>query len=161
MAYFKRVAEEYDLLKYVRLKRQIVGAAWDDRKQEWTIQVENVDTGERIEDRCHVLINASGVLKSVPVLTAVDVTNIINFFSKWKWPTIPGREKFKGMMLHSANWVTSADLTGKRVAVIGGGSSGVQIVPNIQPSKIPVLMNGQDCQLIITISRDLSEVLRP
>lgn len=36
-------------------------------------------------------------------------------------------------MLHSANWDDTVDLKGKRVAVIGGGSSAVQIVPNIQP----------------------------
>ncbi|EME42128.1 hypothetical protein DOTSEDRAFT_89605 [Dothistroma septosporum NZE10] len=115
LAYFKRVAEEHNLLQYVRLNRQVVGAAWDDRKQEWSVQVEDVKTGERVEDRCNFLINASGVL------------------NKWKWPAINGRENFKGLMLHSANWDTNADLRGERVAVIGGGSSAVQIVPNIQP----------------------------
>lgn len=37
-------------------------------------------------------------------------------------------------MLHSAAWDDKVDLAGKRVAVIGGGSSAVQVVPNIQPS---------------------------
>lgn len=55
-------------------------------------------------------------------------------FSKWKWPAIKGRETFKGSMVHSANWDDSVQLEGKRVAVIGSGSSAVQIVPNIQPS---------------------------
>ena len=41
--------------------------------------------------------------------------------------------------MHSAAWDGSYDLTNKTVAVIGGGSSAVQIVPNIQPSKSPVL----------------------
>lgn len=53
--------------------------------------------------------------------------------SKWKWPAIPNREQFKGQMLHSANWDDSIQLQGKRVGVIGSGSSAVQIVPNIQP----------------------------
>lgn len=53
--------------------------------------------------------------------------------SKWKWPTIPSREHFKGQMLHSASWDDSIQLEGKRVGVIGSGSSAVQIVPNIQP----------------------------
>lgn len=55
--------------------------------------------------------------------------------SKWKWPNIPGRESFKGPMLHSANWDDSVSLQGKRVGVIGGGSSAVQIVPNLQPGQ--------------------------
>lgn len=56
-------------------------------------------------------------------------------FSKWKWPAIPGRESFKGPILHSANWDESIQLAGKKVGVIGSGSSAVQIVPNIQPSE--------------------------
>lgn len=39
-------------------------------------------------------------------------------------------------MLHSANWDNSISLEGKRVGVIGSGSSAVQIVPNIQPSEL-------------------------
>lgn len=44
-------------------------------------------------------------------------------------------------MLHSANWDYSVSLEGKRVGVIGGGSSAVQIVPNIQPGKKRILTN--------------------
>lgn len=40
-------------------------------------------------------------------------------------------------MLHSANWDDGVVLEGKRVGVIGGGSSAVQIVPNIQPHMFP------------------------
>ena len=47
---------------------------------------------------------------------------------------IPGRESFKGDMLHSAIWPKDFDLTDKRVAIIGVGSTAVQIVPAIQPS---------------------------
>ena len=42
-------------------------------------------------------------------------------------------EEFTGKLMHSAAWDGNFDLTGKTVAVIGGGSSAVQIVPNIQP----------------------------
>lgn len=54
--------------------------------------------------------------------------------SKWKWPEIEGRELFKGPMMHSANWDESVDFKDKTVAVIGAGSSGIQIVPALQPS---------------------------
>ncbi|KAM0349113.1 hypothetical protein ACHAP4_010603 [Fusarium culmorum] len=53
--------------------------------------------------------------------------------TKWQWPDIPGLESFKGLRLHPARRDTSVDLTGKRVAVIGAGSSTLQIVPTIQP----------------------------
>jgi cation diffusion facilitator CzcD-associated flavoprotein CzcO len=39
----------------------------------------------------------------------------------WEWPTAPGREKFKGKMMHTAAWDDEYDVTGKNVAVIGYG----------------------------------------
>lgn len=60
--------------------------------------------------------------------------------SNWKWPDIPGRESFKGPVLHSAVWDSSVDLKGKTVAVIGSGSSAVQIIPAIHP-----LVNHMKC----------------
>lgn len=51
--------------------------------------------------------------------------------SNWKWPNIEGIETFKGKLLHSARWDQEYDFTGKRVASIGIGSSGIQIVPQL------------------------------
>ncbi|KAH6685981.1 steroid monooxygenase [Plectosphaerella plurivora] len=116
LQYFKDVADKYDLNKYVRLEHTVVGAHWNEAEQLWHVHVQDGDDPNAIfVDKCNVFINASGVL------------------NKWKWPAIPGRETFHGSMLHSANWDDSIPLEGKRVAVIGGGSSAVQIVPNIQP----------------------------
>jgi cation diffusion facilitator CzcD-associated flavoprotein CzcO len=60
---------------------------------------------------------------------------IINtgWLSSWKYPNIAGIDTFKGKLMHSANWDNAYDLSGKTVAVIGGGSSAVQIIPSIQP----------------------------
>lgn len=58
---------------------------------------------------------------------------ILTQYSNWKWPDIPGLHSFKGKLLHSAAWDKNADWRGKKVAVLGCGSSGVQIVPTIQP----------------------------
>lgn len=55
--------------------------------------------------------------------------------SNWKWPEIPGLHDFQGDLVHSANWPEKFDDTGKTVALIGNGSSGVQILPEIQKSK--------------------------
>lgn len=52
-------------------------------------------------------------------------------FSSWRWPRIPGIEDFQGKLLHSADWDTSYDWTDKSIAVIGIGSSGVQILPQV------------------------------
>ena len=51
--------------------------------------------------------------------------------SNWKWPEIEGLHEFKGKLCHTANFDTTLDLKGKRVAVIGVGSSGIQITATI------------------------------
>ena len=55
--------------------------------------------------------------------------------SNWKWPNIPGIQSYTGTLIHSAKWDTDVQLAGKTVAVIGSGSSAIQIVPKLQKSK--------------------------
>jgi len=50
-----------------------------------------------------------------------------------KLPDIDGVEEFDGLTMHTARWDHAADLTGKRVAVIGTGASAVQLIPEIAP----------------------------
>jgi len=65
----------------------------------------------------------------IPMMTTA------NLFSNWKWPSIPGLHDFKGEKTHSAYWNHTHDYSNRRVAVIGNGSSGIQIIP--QMAKLP------------------------
>ncbi|KAJ9644328.1 hypothetical protein H2204_001680 [Knufia peltigerae] len=112
--YFKDIAVKYNLEKYVQFKTTVEEAVWDEELGKYHVKILN-PAGERITDSCDILISGSGVLNS------------------WKYPDIPGLDLFKGKLMHSAKWDADYDLTDKTVAVIGGGSSAVQIVPNIQP----------------------------
>lgn len=67
-------------------------------------------------DTCDVFVTAVGIL------------------NKWKWPEIEGFEQCEVEKVHSANWKPEIDWKDKNVAVIGAGSSGIQIVPAIQPT---------------------------
>ncbi|OQD75619.1 hypothetical protein PENDEC_c006G03066 [Penicillium decumbens] len=113
--YWKSVAEKYGCVKYIKLKRQISEAAWNEDSSKWEIKVQDVDTCSVESDQCDILIQATGALNN------------------WKWPNIPGLHDFKGKLLHSAVWDEEYDYSGKSVAVIGNGSSGIQIVPGILP----------------------------
>lgn len=54
--------------------------------------------------------------------------------SRWDWPDIEGIESYQGRLLHSAAYLNKAeDETDRSVAVIGSGSSAIQIVPSLQP----------------------------
>ena len=110
----KDVATQYNIGKYVKFNTTVETATWDEEEGVWRLRLLGPD-GQNYEDTCHVLVNGSGVL------------------NEFKWPDIPGLQSFKGKLMHSARWDSKYDLTGKRVAVVGGGSSSVQIIPNIQP----------------------------
>ncbi|KAL5315065.1 hypothetical protein ACEPPN_017716 [Leptodophora sp. 'Broadleaf-Isolate-01'] len=117
LQYFKTLADDYKLRKYIKLSHRVVGATWSEETQEWHVKIQRGDNPEDvIDDKCNVLVNASGVLKQV-----------------LSYPGLDDRESFRGPMLHSANWDSNVDLRGKTVAIIGSGSSAVQIVPNILP----------------------------
>lgn len=92
-----------------------MGAAWDDAKSIWSVKIEDIERQVVFDDSCDFLLNAGGILNN------------------WKWPEIPGLHSFEGTLIHSAKWPESANLEGKTVAVIGNGSTGIQIVPAIQP----------------------------
>lgn len=52
--------------------------------------------------------------------------------NNWEYPKIPGLHSFKGPNMHTAAYDESFDPTDKVVALVGGGSTGVQVLPHIQ-----------------------------
>ncbi|RJE25095.1 Flavin-binding monooxygenase [Aspergillus sclerotialis] len=111
LEYWKRVAQKYKVRDHIKFQNHCVGARWNDSIGKWFVQIANDQTGEVFEDSADVFMTGTGLL------------------NEWKWPSIPGLHGFKGKLLHSACWDESYDVQGKRVAVIGAGSSGIQIVP--------------------------------
>ncbi|KUJ07909.1 FAD/NAD(P)-binding domain-containing protein [Mollisia scopiformis] len=119
-SYIKRTAEKYNLTKHVRLNSKVLETIWGQEAGKWKIKVD-ID-GFIKEDDADILINGSG------------------FLNKWKWPNIQGLQDFKGKLVHSANWDNSYNWDDKKIAVIGNGSSGLQIVSAMQP-KVSKLVN--------------------
>ena len=64
--------------------------------------------------------------------TADFVLTAIGRFNAWRLPQIPGMQQYQGLVRHSSNWDPKFDATGKDVAVIGNGASGIQLVPALQ-----------------------------
>ncbi|KAF8240258.1 FAD/NAD(P)-binding domain-containing protein [Tricholoma matsutake] len=113
--YFDAFATKYDLFKYCKTKHMVSGARWNESTGGWDIQIIDLNTGSTFHDQCDIFINAGGVLNS------------------WKWPSIPGLNDFKGVLLHTANYDRTTDLKGKHVGIIGNGSSAIQTLPAIHP----------------------------
>jgi cation diffusion facilitator CzcD-associated flavoprotein CzcO len=101
--YFERVASDHDLLPHIRFDQKISRACY--RNGRWEIET---SSGEKTT--ADVLISATGALH------------------QWHMPKIDGLEKFEGAMFHSADWDEAVPLEGKRIGVVGNGSSGVQMM---------------------------------
>jgi cation diffusion facilitator CzcD-associated flavoprotein CzcO len=109
--YMEGFYKRHELEPYMRFNTKVLEAAWNELEGKWEVTLEK--DGKTFTDKCDVLINGSGVL------------------TKWKWPDIEGMKDYKGEIAHSAAWDPEIDWAGKRVAVIGTGSSSIQMVPKL------------------------------
>ncbi len=109
LAYLEHVADRFDLRKDIQFNTRVDDARWDDATQRWTIE-----TAQGEEASARFLICATG---------ALFVANK---------PDYPGIDDFAGPVHHTGRWPHEpVSFEGKRVAVIGTGSSGVQAIPEI------------------------------
>jgi cation diffusion facilitator CzcD-associated flavoprotein CzcO len=114
----------------IKVSHKVVGAKWIDERQVWEVKVTRTDGRD-------LVISSPGVTDGETNDTWIEECDIFvnsgGFFNNWKWPQVPGRESFKGRSLHTAYWPEDADkdIDGKTVAIIGNGSSGIQVLPAI------------------------------
>lgn len=112
LAYINHVAERFDLLRDIRLNTSVTSAHFDETASCWHVGTEGGDT-----------YTARYVLAASGSLSAVNK------------PDIPGLESFSGQVLYTAQWPAEEPaFAGKRVGVIGTGSSGIQSIPVIARS---------------------------
>ena len=109
--YFRHCCDAFDLRRHIRFRTEVRSAVFDEARCTWSLETVGPDGPDRLE--AEVVVFALGQLNR-PHL-----------------PEIPGLESFAGPAFHSARWDHGVDLTGKRVAVIGTGASGAQLVPPV------------------------------
>ncbi|KIW95808.1 uncharacterized protein Z519_02872 [Cladophialophora bantiana CBS 173.52] len=114
LKYLQDTADKFDLHRFVKLKHRVCQANWNDDSGKWVFKVQRPD-GSTFTDEADIFLNTSGAL------------------NVWKYPNIPGLQTFKGNLMHTASWDTTVDLRDKVVAVIGSGSSAIQVVPGVAP----------------------------
>lgn len=110
--YMDSVARKHGVDERIVFDQEVVDATWDGAASTWRVTASN-SAGETSEYSANVLITATGL------------------FATPKMPNFPGLESFAGNVVHTANWDPSLELSGKRIAVIGTGSTGTQILPKI------------------------------
>jgi cyclohexanone monooxygenase len=109
LRYINHVADRFDLRREIELDTRVTEAAYDEATARWTV---STSRGERVS--AQFCIMATGCLSAAQL------------------PKFPGFERFEGRHYHTGHWPhEGVDFTGRRVAVIGTGSSAIQSIPII------------------------------
>ena len=110
--YLLDTAREFGLYDKARFRTHVEEARWNTATDQWDVTITTPD-GKRETHSADYLFSAVGIL-NIP-----------------KFPQIDGLDEFAGEVYHTSRWPAEADLSGKRVAVIGNGASGMQVAPAI------------------------------
>ena len=109
LRYLNHVADKFELREQIDFETRVSSAKFDQATNQWVVHTENGRTY-----RAKYLITGVGCLSSANV------------------PNIPGRDDFAGQWYHTGGWPhEGVDFTGKRVGVVGTGSTGIQAIPVI------------------------------
>ena len=109
--YFNWIADSFGLRDHIEFNTEVRSLTWDEAEGTWEIRMDGPD-GERVQ-------------RSRAVITAVGFLNRPNL------PEIEGASEFRGRSWHTSRWPDDVDLSGKRVAVIGTGATGYQMIPEL------------------------------
>ncbi|WP_225989451.1 flavin-containing monooxygenase [Rhodococcus erythropolis] len=110
LAYASHVADRLDLRRDIKFGTDVYGARYNEETKRW------------------IVVTSAGLLEARYLITAIGC------LSASRIPEIDGLENFSGEIHHTGHWPhEGVDLTGKRVAMIGTGSSGIQLLPAIAP----------------------------
>lgn len=106
--YAVHVADKYNVRRHMRFNTTVEGARWDDDAQVWEVTLAGGET-----------------------LTANFLVSATGFLCQPCNPDIPGIDTFAGTTIHTAKWDSSHSFSGQRAAVIGTGSTAVQVIPEL------------------------------
>ena len=110
LSYLNHVAERFDLRRSISFNTGITGAHFDEARELWVVRT---DTGATHTARF--------------LVTALGLLSVINY------PNIPGRDSFEGELYHTGAFPQNLSFAGKRVGVIGTGSTGLQVNTALAP----------------------------
>lgn len=112
LRYLNDVADRHGIGAHARFDTTVTAAAWNDNTNAWSVQTRHADG-------------------TVDTLTARGLICAVGQFSNPVIPDVKGAATFAGPAFHTTGWRDDVDLTGKRVAVLGAGATGFQLVPAI------------------------------
>ncbi|HYP54884.1 MAG TPA: NAD(P)/FAD-dependent oxidoreductase [Solirubrobacterales bacterium] len=133
--YIADTAREAGIDRRIRYGHRVVRAEWSSEEARWTVEVERGETGEALTFTCDFLWSCSGYYR----------------YDEGYTPEFPGRERFRGEVVHPQHWPEDLDYAGKRVVVIGSGATAVTLVPSMAEDAAHVTMLQRTPTYIVSL----------
>jgi cation diffusion facilitator CzcD-associated flavoprotein CzcO len=124
LAYVNETADTGGLRQHVRFNTEMVRADFDSARAVWRVEARHTETGETQIIEARFLATCSGYY-------AYDAGYL---------PEFAGLSSYRGLHIHPQHWPDGADLTGKRVVVVGSGATAVTLVPALAETAAHVTM---------------------
>jgi len=128
LAYLRETVAEIGIDARILFHHKVLGAAWSSDDARWTVDVERFgaaeDTQELVQFSANWIFCAGGYYR----------------YDQGYTPEFPGRDQFRGEVVHPQHWPEDLDYTGKKVVVIGSGATAVTLVPSMAGTAAHVTM---------------------
>ena len=117
LTYLRQTTAENGIDAHIRYHHKVLGAAWSSEHARWLVDVERfgaeADTEELVQFSANWIFCAGGYYR----------------YDQGYTPEFPGRDRFRGQVVHPQHWPEDLDYSGKKVVVIGSGATAVTLVP--------------------------------
>ena len=122
LSYVRQTAAENGIEQHIRFNTLVKAAAWSTEEALWTVTVEK-----------------GGVVETYTCAFLFLCGGYYSYRGGYE-PAFPGREAFKGRVVHPQAWPADLDYAGKKVVVIGSGATAVTLVPEMAKTAAHVTM---------------------
>lgn len=129
IAYLNGFADKYDLRRTYRLNTKVTATHFDERTGLWRV---TTDRGEQV--------------------TAKYLVTGLGLLSATNKPAFQGVDSYRGQIFHTGAWPEGVELSGKRVGVIGNGSTGVQVITALAPVASHLTVFQRSAQYVVPIA---------
>jgi cation diffusion facilitator CzcD-associated flavoprotein CzcO len=124
MAYLRETVAEHGIDRRIRFGHHVDRASWSSDDARWTVDATLTATGEAVTYTCNFLFMCSGYYS----------------YRAGHVPEFPGRDRFRGRIVHPQEWPEDLDFAGKEVLVVGSGATAMTLVPAMAETAAHVTM---------------------
>ena len=134
LSYLRETAEAYGIDRKIHYGHRVERAKYSSRQARWTVEARDA-AGQLVELTCSFLYVCAGYYD----------------YDEGYTPELPGRERFRGRVVHPQRWTPDVEVAGKRVVVIGSGATAVTLVPELARRAAHVTMLQRSPTYVVSL----------